>query len=359
MTLKLHTPTQLGELSLRNRIVMSPMTRTRNEPGHVPGALVVEHYADRADAGLIITECTSVSADASAFGDDPGIYNEAQVAGWKRVTDAVHAKGGLIALQIWHPGRATHPFINDGVVSISSTDRAIRDDGINTPKGLVPQANPRALRTDEIPGIVAQFKAGAENAKRAGFDAIQIHGAHGYLIDQFLRSSVNDRSDEYGGSIENRARLLLEITDAIIGVFGAGRVGVRISPLVAYNDISDADPQALVAYVAEQYARRGAGFFELRHNDHRVAEELELARIARARLGSVPLLRNGGYGGPDGDEDIVAGRADAIVYGKPFIANPDLVSRLASGAELNAVDFTTLYAGGAKGYNDYPRLAAS
>jgi len=358
MTLKLHTPTQLGDLSLRNRIVMSPMTRTRNEPGHVPGALVVEHYADRADAGLIVTECTSVSADASAFGDDPGIYNEAQVAGWKRVTDAVHAKGGLIALQIWHPGRATHPFLNNGAESISSTNRAIRDDGIHTPKGTVPQANPRALRTDEIPGIVAQFKAGAENARRAGFDAIQIHGAHGYLIDQFLRSSVNDRSDQYGGTLENRARLLLEITDAVIGVFGAGRVGVRISPLVAYNDISDADPQALVAYVAEQYAKRGTGFFELRHNDHSKAEELELARIARAKLGSVPLLRNGGYGGADGDEDVVAGRADAIVYGKPFIANPDLVERLAIGAELNAVDFTTLYAGGAKGYNDYPRLAS-
>ena len=357
MTLKLHTPIQLGDLNLRNRIVMSPMTRTRNEPGHVPGALVVEHYADRADAGLIITECTSVSADASAFGDDPGIYNEAQVAGWKRVTDAVHAKGGLIALQIWHPGRATHPFINDGAISISSTNRAIRDDGIHTPKGTVPQAEPRPLRTDEIPGIVAQFKAGAENAKRAGFDAIQIHGAHGYLIDQFLRSSVNDRSDEYGGSIENRARLLLEITDAIIGVFGAGRVGVRISPLVAYNDVSDSDPQALVAYLAEQFAARGAGFFELRHNDHRVAEELELARIARAKLGSVPLLRNGSYGGADGDEDVVAGRADAIVYGKPFISNPDLVTRLASGAALNEVDFTTLYSGGVKGYNDYSRLA--
>ncbi len=359
MTLKLHTPTRLGDLQLRNRIVMSPMTRTRCEPGHVPSELMAQHYADRADAGLLITDCTSVSAEASAFGDDPGIYDEAQVAGWRRITDAVHAKGGLIALQIWHPGRATHPFLNNGAESISSTDRAIRDDGIRTPQGVVPQVAPRALRSDEIPAIVDAFRIGAQNAKRAGFDAVQVHGAHGYLIDQFLRDSANDRSDEYGGSLENRARLLLEITDAMIDVFGAGRVGVRISPLVEYNDMRDSDPQALVAYLAEQFARRGVGFFELRHNDHKLDAELELAHIARAKLGSVPLLRNGGYGGADGDDDVVSGRADAVVYGKPFISNPDLVTRLAQGAELNPVDFSTLYSAGAHGYNDYPRLAAS
>lgn len=355
---RLHTPVRLGALALRNRIVMSPMTRTRAEPGHVPGPLMVEHYVQRASAGLIITECTMVSPQASAFVNDPGIYNDTQVAAWRRVTDAVHAAGGLIAMQLWHPGRAAHPFSNDGVDSVSSTDRAIRDDGILTPRGKVPQANPRRLALDEIPGIVAQFRAGARNALHAGFDAVQIHGAHGYLIDQFLRDSVNDRTDAYGGSIENRARLLFEVLDATIDVFGADRVGLRISPLVSYNDISDSDPPALVAHVAEQFERRRAAFLELRHNQHDDAAEEELARIARGIL-SVPLLRNGGYGRDDGEADLAAGKADAIVYGKPFIANPDLVERFRRGSALNAVDFATLYTPGAHGYTDYPALEAA
>jgi N-ethylmaleimide reductase len=359
MNTQLLSPVTLGPLHLRNRVIMSPMTRTRNDAKHVPTDLMVEHYSQRANAGLIITECTMTEPNGSAFIMDPGIYSEEQVAAWKRVTDAVHAKGGLIALQIWHPGRAAHPFNNGGAESISSTDRAIRDDGINTIKGKVPQAAPRRLRADELPGIVAQFRAGAENALRAGFDAIQLHGAHGYLIDQFLRDSVNDRTDEYGGSIENRARLLFEVFDAVAEVWGANRVGLRISPLVAYNDIADSDPKALVRYVAEQFARRGGGFFELRHNDHRDPAELELAHIARVALGSVPLLRNGSYDGATGDADIASGLADAIVYGKPYIANPDLVERFRVGAELNAVDFTTLYSPGPVGYTDYPRLATA
>ncbi|MFA5938362.1 MAG: alkene reductase [Sinimarinibacterium sp.] len=354
---RLHTPVKLGALALRNRIVMSPMTRTRAESGHVPGPLMVEHYVQRASAGLIITECTMVSPQASAFISEPGIYDEAQVVAWRRVTDAVHAAGGLIAMQLWHPGRAAHPFSNDGVDSVSSTERAIRDDGILTPKGKVPQAIPRRLALDEIPGIVAQFRAGAENALRAGFDAVQLHGAHGYLLDQFLRDSVNDRDDAYGGSIENRARLLFEAVDAAIDVFGAERVGLRISPLVAYNDISDSDPSGLVAYVAGQFERRRGAFFELRHNQHDDAAEEHLARVARGIL-SVPLLRNGGYDRDGGEADLAAGKADAIVYGKPFIANPDLVERYRRSAPLNAVDFSTLYTPGAHGYTDYPALEA-
>ncbi|WP_428310712.1 alkene reductase [Hydrocarboniphaga sp.] len=354
MTDKLLTPVKLGDLQLRNRIVMSPMTRTRASLSHVPSELMVEHYTQRADAGLIITECSMVSADASAFITDPGIFNDAQIAAWRKVTDAVHAKGGLIAMQIWHPGRATHPYNNDGVESVSSTDRAIRDDGINTLAGKQPQATPRRLRIDELPGIVAQFRKGAENAKRAGFDAVQIHGAHGYLLDQFLRDSVNDRKDEYGGSIANRARLLFEVVDAAIAVYGAGRVGLRISPLVAYNDVSDSDPVELVRYVAEQFEKRRGGFFELRHNQHSDPKELELAGIARNIL-TVPLLLNGGYTRESGEADVESGLADAIVYGKPYIANPDLVERFRLRAPLNEVDFSTLYAGGASGYTDYPR----
>lgn len=360
MTQQLFSPVTLGDLQLRNRLVMSPMTRARAEqPGHVPGELIREHYEQRASAGLIITECTMVSPQASAFINEPGIYSEEQVAGWKRVTDAVHAKGGLIVMQIWHPGRATHPLINDGVESISSTDRAIRDDGIQTPKGVVPQSAPRRLAIDEIAGIVEQFRIASVNAKRAGFDGVQVHGAHGYLIDQFLRDSVNDRSDAYGGSIENRARLLFEVVDAAISIFGAGRVGLRVSPLVAYNDISDSDPAALVAYVAGQFAARKAGFFELRHNQHDLPEEQALAVIARRALGAVPLLLNGSFDAASSETALSSGAADAVVIGKPYIANPDLLERYRSGAALNEVDFSTLYTPGPKGYTDYPALQAA
>ncbi len=353
----LHSPVSLGALKLRNRLVMSPMTRARAEPGHVPGALMTEYYRQRADAGLIITECSMVDPAASAFINDPGIYNDAQIAGWKQVTDAVHAAGGRIAMQIWHPGRATHPFINDGAEPVSSTDRAIRDDGINTPQGVVPQVAPRRLHADEIPAYVAQFRQAALNARAAGFDAVQIHGAHGYLIDQFLRDSVNDRDDAYGGSIEKRARFLLEILDATIDAIGADRVGLRISPLVAYNDIADSQPAALVSYVAEQFARRGGAFFELRHNQHDLPEERELANIAREKLGGVPLLLNGGFDAAGGEAALREQRADAIVYGKPYIANPDLATRYEQGSELNPVDFSTLYTPGPRGYTDYPALA--
>lgn len=355
---QLFQPVTLGDLQLRNRVVMSPMTRIRASTTHVPGDLMVEHYAQRADAGLIITECTMVSEQASAFIAEPGIYNESQVTAWRRVTDAVHARGGLIAMQIWHPGRAAHPYTNGGVISVSSTDRAIRDDGIDTPQGKVPQAAPRRLALEELPGIVAQFRAGAERAQRAGFDGVQIHGAHGYLLDQFLRDSVNDRSDAYGGGIENRARLLFEVIDAAIEVFGAGRVGLRISPLVAYNDVSDSDPAQLVAYVAEQFNRRGGAFFELRHNKHDDPAEQELARLARGIL-KVPLLRNGGYTLASGEAELAAGTADAIVYGGPYIANPDLVERFRLHAPLNEVNYATVYGPGAEGYNDYPRYDAA
>ena len=356
MTDKLLTPVKIGELQLRNRIVMAPMTRARASLAHLPGELMAQYYAQRADAGLIITECSMVTGDASAFITDPGIYNDEQVAQWRKVTDAVHAAGGLIAMQIWHPGRATHPYINDGAEPVSSTDRAIRGDEINTLMGKVPQAKPRRLRGDELAGIVGAFRVAAVNAKRAGFDAVQIHGAHGYLLDQFLRDGANDRSDAYGGSIANRARLLFEVLDAVIEVYGAGRVGLRISPLVEYNDMADSDPAALVRHVAEEFQKRRAAFFELRHNQHDLPAELELAHIARNIL-TVPLLLNGGYTRESGEADVASGLADAIVYGKPFISNPDLVQRFGARAPLNPVDFNTLYVGGTSGYTDYPAYA--
>jgi N-ethylmaleimide reductase len=349
------TPVQAGDLSLKNRAVMAPLTRVRAGGTHVPNELMADYYSQRAGAGLIITECTMVAGDASAFLGEGGIFSEATAAGWRHVTDAVHAAGGLIIMQIWHPGRASHSAIN-GSQPISSSNKPIRDATIHTPKGKLPYEAPRALSTEEMPAIVELFQQAASRAKQAGFDGVQIHGAHGYLIDQFLRDSVNDRTDRYGGSIENRARLLLEVTDAAISVFGAGRVAVRISPLVPFNDMADSDPAALVKYVSEQMSARGISFFELRHDQHDRPAEVELARLVREHFRGAVML-NGGFDRASGEDAVQQGRADAIVYGKLFIANPDLVERFAHGDEpLNPLQVETLYGGGAAGYTDYPTL---
>lgn len=351
----LHTPLQMGDLKLANRMIMAPLTRTRAGKSHIPNALMAEYYAQRATAGLIFTECTMVAGDASAFIAEGGIFDEATLAGWKGVTDAVHAKGGKIAMQIWHPGRAAHSGIN-GVQPVSSSDKAI-DSTTHTLRGKEPYEAPRPLRTEELPGIVELFRKAAERAKAAGFDGVQVHGAHGYLVDQFLRDSLNDRRDQYGGSLENRARLLLEIVDAVSGVFGAGRVGVRISPLVPFNDMGDSDPKSLVEYVAKHLDARRLGHLEVRHDQHDRPAEIELAKIARQHFKGT-LLLNGGFDQASGEAAVASGLADAIVYGKLFIANPDLVERFERPAPpLNPLDMATLYAPGPKGYTDYPALA--
>lgn len=355
MSLDLFSPLKLGRIELANRMLMAPLTRTRAGPTHVPNDLMVEYYRQRAGAGLIITECAPVAADLSAYMGEGGLFDEATQAGWKKVTDAVHAAGGKIIIQLWHPGRAAHSDIN-GVQPVSSSAKPIRNDLTHTPKGKVPYETPRPLATGEIPGIVELFRKAAERADAAGFDGVQLHAAHGYLIDQFLRDGVNERADAYGGSIENRARLLLEIADAVSGVLGADRVGARISPRVAFNDMAESQPAALVEYVAKQFQARGLGHLELRHDQWDQPEELELARIARENYkGS--LLLNGGFDAESGHAAVREGRADAIVYGKAFLANPDLVQRFRVGAALNAVDFSTLYTPGPKGYTDYPLLA--
>jgi N-ethylmaleimide reductase len=356
--MQLLTPVRLGDLTLKNRVFMAPLTRVRADEQHVPGDLIAEHYRQRASGGLLIAEATMVDEHARAFGLEPGIYSDAHAAGWKRATDAVHAAGGHMALQLWHPGRATHQDLNHGRQPVSSSHRAIRDDSIHTPSGKQPYPTPRALRTEEIPGIVELFRLGAVRAKAAGFDYVEVHGAHGYLIDQFLRDGLNDRTDRYGGSLENRARLLFEIVDAVIGVFGAARVGVRISPLVGFNDMVDSAPAALVEHVAAGLQARGAAFLHLRAAKHDAPAEVELARIARKFFHGA-LVRNGGYTREAAEADLQAGLADAFAFGMPFIANPDLPARFAANAPLNAVDMGTLYATGAKGYNDYPALAQS
>ncbi|MGH8446828.1 MAG: alkene reductase [Solimonas sp.] len=354
MTATLFSPLQLGDLHLLNRIVMSPMTRTRAEPGHVPGDLIATHYAQRASAGLIIAEATLSAGGTSAYVNEPGIYSEAQVAGWKRVTEAVHQAGGRIALQVFHPGRASHASMNSGLQPVSATDRAIRPSAEDLASGQT-YDTPRRLATAELPQIVAQFRHAFDSARRAGFDAVEVHGAHGYLLDQFLRDGINDRDDAYGGSLENRARLLLEVVDEAITVFGSGRVGLRISPLVGFNDASDSDPQALTRHIAQEIERRAVAFLDLRHNRFDLPEEQALADIVRLHYRGL-LLRNGGYDREGGAADLASGRADAIVYGKAYLANPDLAERFRKAARLASPDFSLLYTPGPRGYNDYPAL---
>lgn len=350
MTL-LFSPLRLGALTLPNRVVMAPLTRARAGRSHIPNALMAQHYAQRASSGLLIAEATMVASDGCAFTGEPGIYDDACVAGWRLVTDAVHAAGGRIQLQIWHPGRAAHSSLNGGLQPVSSAERAI-EGFINTPTGKHAYEAPRRLRDDELPSYVRLFGQAARRAMAAGFDGVQVHGAHGYLLDQFLRDGVNDRSGAYGGAIENRARLLLEVVDAAIAEAGADRVGVRISPLVGFNDVRDSDPQALVAHVAQQLSARRVAYLEMRHAQHDEPAELAIAGVARRHFEGA-LLRNGGFNAAAAQAALESGSADAIVFGRAFIANPDLVARMQQGLPLADFDAARLYGGGAKGYTDY------
>lgn len=352
----LFTPLQTGNLLLPNRIVMAPLTRVRAGSTHIPNDMMVDYYSQRASSGLIMTECTMVDTHACAFMGEGGIYSPAHVAGWKRVTDAVHAKGGRIFMQIWHPGRAAHSLLNDGEQPVSSSAKAIRHEMTHTPQGNKPYEVPRALRTEEIPRYVEMFRRAAQNAQLAGFDGVQIHGAHGYLIDNFLRDGVNARTDTYGDSVPNRARFLLEVTDAAIDMWGAGRVAVRISPLVPFNDMVDSQPETLVAYVAQELSRRTIAFLEIRHENHALPEEQAILQVARRHFQGV-LMSNGSYTRESGEATVAGGVADAIVYGRPYIANPDLVERFAKQTSLNSVNYDRLYGGGPDGYSDYSTLA--
>ncbi len=353
----LFDPVQAGELRLKNRIVMAALTRSRAGRTHVPNELLAEYYAQRASSGLMITEATMTASDGCAFTGEAGLFDDACVEGWRRVTAGVHSRGGLILVQLWHPGRAAHSALNAGVQPISSTDRAIRNGTIRTPEGEQPYEIPRRLKRDEIPAVIEIFRSSAARAAEAGFDGAQLHGAHGYLLDQFLRDSVNDRTDEYGGTIENRARLLLEVVDATSAILGAGRVSVRISPLVPFNDIADSSPEELVDYVATELDRRGIGALEMRHADHRAPAERTLARIARKRFKGA-LLVNGGYDLDTARAAVESGQADAVVFGAKYVSNPDLVERWRQGAQLNALNAPTLYTPGPAGYVDYPALSA-
>jgi len=354
---QLFSPLRLGPLTLKNRILMAPLTRCRAEADHVPGALMAEYYAQRADAGLIIAEATMAIEGNSAFWNEPGVYSAAQVAGWRRVTDAVRAKGGRIALQIWHGGRACHPLLNDGAIPVAPSAIPITGDEVLTPQGKKPYVTPRALEDAELPMIVAGFAQAARNAIEAGFDLVEVHGANGYLLDEFLRDGANKRSGPYGGSLENRARLLFETLDAVMEAIGAERVGLRISPLNSYNSMSDSDPLALSVFLAERLNGFGLAYLHVMRGDFFGPAKVEIMEPIRAAYKGV-LIGNMRYAANEAETAIAQGKLDAVAFGASFLANPDLPARLAAGAQLNAPNPATFYSPGPAGYTDYPTLAA-
>jgi N-ethylmaleimide reductase len=354
----LFTPLHAGDLQLPNRILMAPLTRCRAEDDHVPGALIAEYYAQRASAGLIIAEATMAMPGQSSFWREPGIHSEAQVAGWKRTTDAVHAAGGRIVLQLWHGGRACHPDLNDGAQPVAPSALRIENDQVHTPKGKVDYVVPRALDDAELPGIVEGFAHAARNAKAAGFDGVEVHGANGYLLDEFLRDGSNRRSGPYGGGIEQRARLMLEVLEAVCGVWSSRRVGLRVSPLNSYNDMRDSDPVALVRWLGKRLNDFDLAYWHVMRADFLGQQSGDVMTPAREAFGGV-LIGNMGYDAEEADAAITAGKLDAVAFGKPFIANPDLPERIRDGAPLAEADPATFYTWDAKGYTDYPRHAAS
>jgi N-ethylmaleimide reductase len=350
----LFTPLQAGAITLPNRVLLAPLTRARASAGHMPNALMAEYYAQRASAGLVITECTMILPGTSAFVSEPGVYSPEQIAAWKVVTDAVHARGGRIFMQIWHAGRAAHPALNGGAETVSSSALAV-DGDTQTPEGKLPNVVPRALRADEIPALVEAFAQAARNAVQAGFDGVEVHGANGYLIDQFLGDGANQRTDAYGGSLENRARFLFEVLTAVNAAIGEGRVGLRLSPLNSYNSMIDSDPMGLTAFLAERLNGFNLAYLHVMRADFFQAQQADVMTPARAHYKGV-LVGNMGYSGDEAEKAVQAGLLDAVAFGTAFLANPDLPARLQAGAPLNAPDASTFYTPGAKGYTDYPTL---
>ena len=358
-TSPLFSPLTLGSLTLPNRILMAPLTRCRANAQHVPTDLMVAYYAQRASAGAIIAEATMVIEGNSSFaGHEPGIYSPAQIASWKKVTDAVHAKGGRIILQLWHGGRACHPYFNSGAQPVAPSALAITGDTIHTPEGPQAYVMPRELRDDEIPRIVEGFRLASINARAAGFDGVEVHGANGYLLDEFLRDGSTRRSGPYGGPIANRARLLLEVIDAVIGVWGAGRVGVRLSPLNSYNDMRDSDPVALITHVATQLSGRRLAYLHLMRGDFLGQQRGDVVTPARAHFTGC-LIGNMGYSAAEAAAAISSGALDAVAFGHHYVSNPDLVARIQSGAALAEPDQRTFYTQDAKGYTDYRTMEAA
>ena len=368
---KLFEPTKVGDISVKNRIVMAPLTRNRS-PGAVPNDLNVEYYRQRATAGLIITEATAITHQGQGYANVPGLYTKEALDGWKRVTDAVHAAGGKIVVQMWHVGRISHTTLQPGDSKpVSSTNRVaktktylVNADGTGS---FAETSEPRALEVAEIPGIIEDYRKAARAAIDAGFDGVEIHGANGYLLDQFIRDGINDRTDRYGGSIENRARLTFEVVDAVTKEIGAGRTGIRISPMTPSNDAFDSNPQANFTHVVEGLAKYDLAYIHIvegqtggdrdyRQGDNPSFDYKALCAAYEKAGGKANWMVNNGYNRDLAIDAVESGRADLVAFGKPFIANPDLVERLEHNLALNTPDQSTFYGGTAKGYIDYPVL---
>ena len=357
----LFSPYFMGSLQLKNRMVMAPLTRSRAEAGNVPSSMAPTYYSQRAKAGLIITEATQAGAGGQGYIATPGLYSDAQVAGWRKVTDAVHEQGGLIFVQLWHVGRISHPDFRGGEPPVAPSAIAPRGMQTYTPQGLQAIPTPRALEIEEIRTIVEEFRLAAQNANAAGFDGVEVHGANGYLLDQFLEDGTNQRDDQYGGSIENRARLLFEVLDAVTGVWGSERVGVRLSPGGTFNDMSDSHPQETFGHVVQRLSPLNLAYLHLiepaqAQGEHPVPDLS--ARFFRP-LYAGTLIVAGGYTLDRAQAVLQAGLADLVAFGQLFLANPDLPERFKRAAPLNTPDPQTYYGGGAQGYIDYPTLAGS
>lgn len=358
----LFSPFALHDLTLRNRIVLAPMTRGRSGAERVPNEVMVDYYAQRASAGLLISEGATISEEANGWVDSPGLYTEEMVDDWKRIVDAVHAKGGVIFAQLWHTGRASHSSFHNGALAVAPSALAINEPTIHTPQGKEPTETPRALATDEIPRVVDDYRQAAERARRAGFDGVEIHGANGYLVDEFLQAKTNQRTDQYGGSIEKRYQLLKEIVEAVATACPINRVGVRLSPNGAFNDMGSPDYREQFTYVASQLDRFGLAYLHvidgLAFGFHKLGEPMMLTEFRQVFHG--PLMGNCGYTQQTAETAIAEGHADLIAFGRPFISNPDLVERFAHGwplAKPAAIgDWYTPK--GAKGYTDFPAYAA-
>ncbi|WEJ61627.1 alkene reductase [Thiomicrorhabdus lithotrophica] len=352
----LFTPVKLGAIELKNRIIMAPLTRARTEVDHIPTDLMAEHYAQRASGGLIIAEATMAMEGCSSFWKEPGIYSDAQIAGWKKVTDAVHAKGGKIVLQIWHGGRTCHPALNNGKTPVAPSAIAVEDE-VHTPEGKLPYTVPHALTLEEIPEIIEGFKQAAINAKTAGFDGVEVHGANGYLLDQFLRDGSNQRTDSYGGSIENRARLLLEVLTSVTEVWGSERVGLRISPVNSYNSMIDSDPVELTKCLCKKLNDFNLAYLHVMRSDFFGVQQQDVISAAEENYQG-NLMGNMGYDASEAEAVIAKGKQAAVAFGVIYLANPDLPERFKAGAELNEANPDTFYTPGAEGYTDYPFMKA-
>ena len=357
--LKLLSPTSLGELKLANRMILAPLTRCRAGFGYVPQAINALYYAQRASAGLIITEATQVARNGIGYPNTPAIYSPEQIEGWKQVTEAVHERNGKIFLQLWHAGRVAHPaFLESGELPVAPSSIAAYGMA-DTAEGQQPHVVPRELKLEEIPGVIEQFQEGAKNAKEAGFDGVEIHGANGYLLDQFLQDNSNQREDEYGGSVEKRSRFLIEVTQALVEVWGKARIGVRLSPGSTYNDMHDSNPTDTFTYVAQELDRLSIAYLHIiePHIKGNVTIENDGNGLGAKFFRPIfqgSIITAGGYNRDTGEAILQNNQADFVAYGRLFLANPDLPRRFALNVSLNKYDRNTFYTRGAEGYTDYP-----